>query len=159
MAPQMAATLWRGVIFSRLPRPHPRVLGTSVCASTRCFLAAGLSSGFPCVAIVATTTYVFFVQEQLIIMSFFFDPILLIALTTNMLLSVLVRGAIYRWCRAWVITHMEVLLAGSTKRKRITLTCSKDPGALFYGFRSEELAKNIMKSRPCKNTLRRALFM
>ena len=32
---------------------HPRVLGTSVCASTRCFLA-GLSSGSPCIATVAT---------------------------------------------------------------------------------------------------------
>ena len=40
-------------MFSRLLRPHPRVLGVSVCASTRCFLA-GLSSGFSCVATVAT---------------------------------------------------------------------------------------------------------
>ena len=44
MAPKMVATLSRGVTFSRLLRPHPRVLGISVCASTRCSLA-GLSSG------------------------------------------------------------------------------------------------------------------
>ena len=56
MAPMMVATLSRGVMFSRLLRPHPRVLGASVCASTRCSLA-GLSSGFPCiVAIVATSS-------------------------------------------------------------------------------------------------------
>ena len=55
MVRPMVATLSRGVMFSRLLRPHPRVLGMSVCASTRCFLA-GLSSGFSCVAIVATSS-------------------------------------------------------------------------------------------------------
>ena len=51
----LAANLAWLVTFGRLLRPHPRVLGMSVCASTRCFLA-GLSSGFPCVAIVATSS-------------------------------------------------------------------------------------------------------
>ena len=34
MVPMMVAKLSRGVIFGRLLRPHPRVLGISVCAST-----------------------------------------------------------------------------------------------------------------------------
>ena len=55
MAPLMVATLSRGVTFGRLLRPHPRVLGASVCASTRCFLA-GLSSRFSRVAIIATSS-------------------------------------------------------------------------------------------------------
>ena len=37
--------------------------------------------------------------------SLFFVPIRLIALITNILLSVVVRGAIYRWCRVSVITR------------------------------------------------------
>ena len=145
MAPQMAATLWRGVIFSRLPRPHPRVLGTSVCASTRCFLAAGLSSGFPCVAIVATTTYVFFVQEQLIIMSFFFDPILLIALTTNMLLSVLVRGAIYVQSTAGAglgSSHTwRSYWQGLQKERELRLLVVKTPVHCFMVFARKSLQK------------------
>ena len=96
--------------FSRLLRPHPRVLGVSVCASTRCFLA-GLSSGFPCVAIVATSSL--FDREQLFFMSFLcLCPVLLTALTTNTLLSAVVRRAICRWCRVSAIRSRAVF-AGS----------------------------------------------
>ena len=77
------------MIFSRLLRPHPRVLGISVCASTRCFLA-GLKFRVP---MRCNYCHVFFVQEQLFFISFFFDPILLIALITNNLLSVVVWRA------------------------------------------------------------------
>ena len=66
-------TLPSFLMFGRLLRPHPRVLGVSVCASTRCFLA-GLSSGSPCVAIVATPSL--FENNCSLYLSFFFDPIL-----------------------------------------------------------------------------------
>ena len=86
------------MIFGRLLRPHPRVLGTSVCVSTRCF-HAGLSSGFPA----RGNCCVFFLQERLFFSLLFFVPIQLIALINNTLLSVDVRRAICRWCRASVI--------------------------------------------------------
>ena len=86
----------------------------SVCASTRRFLA-GLSSGFPCVAIVATSS----LSENncsscLSFLFFIFCPVLLIALITNVLLSVVVRRAICRWCRASVVrsrAHVCTVLA------------------------------------------------
>ena len=80
MAPMMAATLSRGATLGRLLRPHPRVLGASVCASTRCFLA-GLSSGSPCVAIVATSSLSSLFENNcsscLSFFLFFDDPALL----------------------------------------------------------------------------------
>ena len=88
--PVPVSSSFHAVTFSRLLRPHPRVLGASVCASTRCFLA-GLKFRVP---VRCNYCHVFYVQGQLFFMSFFFDPVLLIALTANnALLSVVVRRA------------------------------------------------------------------
>ena len=94
----MVATLSRGVTFGRLLRPHPRVLGTSVCASARCFLA-GPSSGRSRAAVVATSSSSSS-SRTTVLHIFLLYPIQLIALITNILLSVAVRGTIYECSRA-----------------------------------------------------------
>ena len=59
---------------------------------------------------------VFFVPRTIVLHIFFLYPILLIALITNTQLSVVVRRAIYRWCRVSVITlDSEGVPAGTTR--------------------------------------------